>query len=74
MSDGEGSRNLGTVLPCSPPVTFQAFAVGKGSSAPSAAAASASATWRPSAGAPAPTCPTVDLPDILPEIIGGPGS
>ena len=60
MSDGQGSGSLKTVLPCNPPVTFHAFAVGSGSQLQPAGRPSAagSSTWPRSAAARAPTSPT----------------
>lgn len=73
MSDGEAfdSRNLSTVLPCSPPVEFQAFAVGQGSSCTAGRSGIRLADLATLSGGACTNVPTVaDLPDILPEIIG----
>ncbi|NHA67339.1 RHS repeat-associated core domain-containing protein [Phycicoccus flavus] len=73
MSDGEAfdSKNLSTILPCSPPVEFQAFAVGKGSSCSIGRVGIRLSDLSTLSGGACTGVPTVsDLPDILPEIIG----
>lgn len=73
MSDGEAfdSRNLSTVLPCSPPVEFQAFAVGQGSSCTVGRSGIRLSDMAALSGGACTNVPTVAaLPDILPEIIG----
>ena len=71
LSDGQQSTSLTSILPCSPPVTFQAFAVGSGSKCASGAPAGARlldvATL---SGGSCTDVPTVtELPDILPQVV-----
>lgn len=72
MSDGQGSGSLKTVLPCSPPVTFHAFAVGSGSRCNSGSAVgSRLIDMATLSGGTCTDVPTVsDLPDILPQVVG----
>lgn len=72
MSDGQGSGSLATVLPCTPPVTFHAFAVGSGSRCNSGSAVgSRLIDMATLSGGTCTDVPTVsDLPDILPQVVG----
>ena len=72
MSDGQGSGSLKTVLPCNPPVTFHAFAVGSGSRCNSGSAVgSRLIDMATLSGGTCTDVPTVsDLPDILPQVVG----
>ncbi|MEO5662756.1 MAG: RHS repeat-associated core domain-containing protein [Nocardioides sp.] len=72
MSDGQGSGSLKTLLPCSPAVTFHAFAVGSGSSCNSGSAVgSRLIDMATLSGGTCTDVPTVsDLPDILPQVVG----
>ncbi len=72
MSDGQGSGSLKTVLPCTPPVTFHAFAVGTGSRCSSGSSVGsrlvdmATLSGGTCTDVPAPS----ELPDILPQVVG----
>ena len=69
MSDGEANDVLPT-LPCNPPVTFQTFAVGAGSSCTFGSAGRGLDDIAIKTGGVCTNVPNVeDLPDILPEII-----
>jgi hypothetical protein len=71
MSDGQGSGSLKTALPCDPPVTFHAFAVGSGSKCSSGSAVgSRLIDMATLSGGTCTDVPVVaDLPDILPTVI-----
>lgn len=71
MSDGQGSGSLKTVLPCNPPVTFHAFAVGSGSQcAPRTSVGSRLIDMATLSGGTCTNVPVVsDLPGILPKVI-----
>ncbi|HEY0639430.1 MAG TPA: PKD domain-containing protein [Pseudonocardiaceae bacterium] len=69
MSDGEANDVL-PPLPCNPPVTFQTFAVGAGSSCTSGSAGRGLDDIALRTGGTCRNVPNVDdLPDLLPEII-----
>lgn len=71
MSDGQGSGSLKTALPCDPPVTFHAFAVGSGSKCDSGSAVgSRLIDMATLSGGTCTNVPVVsDLPEILPNVI-----
>lgn len=70
MSDGEANDVL-PPLPCNPPVTFQTFAVGAGSSCTFGSAGRGLDDIAIKTGGVCRNVPNVqDLPNILPEIIG----
>ena len=71
LSDGQQSSSLTTTVPCSPPVTFHAFAVGSGSRCASGAPTGARLLdLATRSGGTCTDVPTVtDLPDILPQVV-----
>ena len=71
LSDGQQSSSLTTTVPCSPPVTFHAFAVGSGSRCSSGAPTGARLVdLATRSGGTCTDVPTVtDLPDILPQVV-----
>ena len=71
MSDGEGSGALKNVLPCTPPVTFHAFAVGANSHCASGSpVGSRLIDMATLSGGTCTDVPSVtSLPDILPQVV-----
>ena len=71
LSDGQQSSSLTSTVPCSPPVTFHAFAVGSGSRCASGSPTGARLLdLATRSGGTCTDVPTVtDLPDILPQVV-----
>lgn len=70
LSDGIGTGDLRTVLPCTPAVTFQVFAAGAGSSCGYGAEWSRLQDLAALSGGSCRSVPRVaDLPDLLPDVI-----
>lgn len=70
LSDGQGSGRFSSVVPCDPPVEFQAFAVGGGSSCNGGGAGSRLADLALLTNGACTNVPDVsNLPDILPSVI-----
>lgn len=71
LSDGQQSRSLVGTVPCEPPVTFHAFAVGAGSRCASGSPVNARLLdLATRSGGTCTDVPTVtDLPDILPQVV-----
>ena len=71
LSDGEQSSSLTSVVPCTPPVTFHAFAVGANSHCASGAPVNARLIdLATRSGGTCTDVPSVsDLPDILPQVV-----
>lgn len=72
LSDGQQNSSVTSVVPCTPPVTFQAFAVGLNSKCASGAPVGARLLdLATRSGGTCTDVPTVTtLPDILPAVIG----
>lgn len=71
LSDGQQTSSLTTTVPCTPPVTFHAFAVGSGSRCASGAPVNARLLdLATRSGGTCTDVPTVnELPDILPQVV-----
>ncbi len=70
LSDGVGTGDLRTVLPCDPAVTFEVFAAGAGSSCDTGLEGSRLADLASLSGGSCRNVPRVaDLPDLLPDVI-----
>ena len=70
LSDGVGTGDLRTVLPCDPAVTFEVFAAGAGSSCSTGLEGSRLVDLATLSGGTCRNVPRVaDLPDLLPDVI-----
>ena len=71
LSDGQQNSSLTSTVPCTPPVTFHAFAVGSGSRCASGAPVGARLLdLATRSGGTCTDVPTVtDLPEILPQVV-----
>ena len=70
LSDGVGTGDLRTVLPCDPAVTFEVFAAGAGSSCSTGLEGSRLVDLATLSGGSCRNVPRVaDLPDLLPDVI-----
>ena len=70
LSDGVGTGDLRTVLPCDPAVTFEVFASGAGSSCSTGLEGSRLVDLATLSGGSCRNVPRVaDLPDLLPDVI-----